>query len=320
MAVILLLWMISCGVSSAERQELSMPENAAPPPAPKAARSVHLFYQAPDAVMYYNEVTVEQSCKGSYFSVCGFSHGYFGLQERNNDKVIIFSVWDPVNYDRPDEVPSEQRVKLLYKDADVEAGRFGGEGTGGQSFLKYDWTLSKTYKFLITAKVSGDYTDYSAYFYLDERNCWKHLATFSRMTHGEVLKGYYSFIEDFRRDFKSVMEVRRARFTNGWIKTSSGNWISLTKAKFTADSTALMTINAGTIENGFFLQTGGETLNETPLWSDMERLPGGLTLPEKLVSKTSHSAHPFTYCLFPMHRKLFSGDCIWKAHWIEEIL
>jgi hypothetical protein len=297
-----------------------MPESPTTSPPPKAARSVHLSYQAPDAVMYYNEVTVEQSCKGSYFSVCGFNHGYFGLQERNNDKVIIFSVWDTGNSNHPDDIPEEQRVRLLYRDPEVDTGRFGGEGTGGQSFFKYDWAVSKTYKFLITTTLSGNHTDYAAYFYLNETNHWKHLATFSRITNGEALKGYYSFIEDFRRDFKSVMEVRRARFTNGWTKTPSGHWISLTKAKFTADSTDLMTINAGAIENGFFLQTGGETLNETPLWSDMERLPGGLTLPEKLVSKTSNSTHPYTNRLLPMHRKLFSGDCTWKNLWIEEIL
>lgn len=250
----------------------------------RAARSVHLAYQAPDAVLYYNEVTVEQSQKGSYFSVCGFNHGYFGIQERNDDKVVIFSVWDPGKQDHPETVPAEQRVQLLYKDPDVDTGRFGGEGTGGQSFLKVDWKTGETYKFLVKAAVSGNRTEYAAFFYINETNRWKHLVTFSTITDGDYLKGYYAFIEDFRRDGKSVKEVRKARFKNGWIKTTQGNWIPLTKARFTADSNPLMTINAGVVDGGFFLQTGGETVNEAALWSYLERLPQGVLLPDEVAS------------------------------------
>jgi hypothetical protein len=251
----------------------------------RAARSVHLSYQAPEAVLYYNEVVVEQSQKGSYFSVCGFNHGYFGIQERIHDKVVIFSVWDPGKQDNPDAVEEEQRVQLLHKDEDVYTGRFGGEGTGGQSFLTYDWKPGETYKFCVTAAASGSRTEFAAYFYMNETSQWKHLVTFSTLTNGDILKGYYSFIEDFRRDVKSAGETRRARFGNGWVKTAQGHWISLTQAKFTADANPLMTINAGAIQGGFFLQTGGETANQTPLWSTMERLPSGLVLPEGILNK-----------------------------------
>jgi len=249
----------------------------------KAARSVHLFYSAPEAPLFYNELTVEQSQKGSYFMACGFKHGYFGIQERNHDKVVIFSVWDPGKQDNPDIVQDEQRVQLLYKDDDVSTGRFGGEGTGGQSFLKYDWKRGQTYRFLVTASLNKNRTEYAAYFYINEQHQWKHLVTFSTITNGDTLGGYYSFIEDFRRDYKSVNEVRRARFGNGWVKTTQGHWVSLSQARFTADSTPLMNIDAGVVEGGFFLQTGGKTKNKTPLWSYMERLPQGLSLPEEAM-------------------------------------
>lgn len=279
----LFLLVIFCMAGGGRAAEKS--ENAKTEEKPiRAARSVHLAYQAPDAVLFYNEVTVEQSQKSSYFSVCGFNHGYFGIQERNNDKVVIFSVWDPGNQDRPETVLAERRVQLLYKDEDVKTGRFGGEGTGGQSFLTYDWKPGETYKFLVAARISDSRTEYAAYFYMNEANRWKHLVTFSTLTGGEYLKGYYSFIEDFRRDVKSVKEIRRAYFKNGWIKTVDGNWMPLTKARFTADSNPLMTINAGVVDGGFFLQTGGETVNETALWSYMERLPQGVSLPDELMS------------------------------------
>ena len=63
------------------------------PQPPRAARSVHLGYVAADAAVFYNEMTVEKSVPGSYFMACGFSRGYFGIQELGNvKKVVIFSV------------------------------------------------------------------------------------------------------------------------------------------------------------------------------------------------------------------------------------
>jgi hypothetical protein len=252
----------------------------------RAARSVHLFYEAPDAIVFYNEVTVEQSQKGSYFMACGFNHGYFGIQERKKDKVVIFSIWDPGKQNNPNSVQEEKRVKVLYKDPDVYTGRFGNEGTGGQSFLKYEWKLFETYKFLVTATVCEKRTEYAAYFYINEDQQWKHLVTFSTLTNGDTLKGYYSFIEDFRRDVISAQETRRAQFGNGWVKTAQGQWIALTKAKFSADSTPLLNINAGVVEGDYFLQTGGETENQTLLWSTLERLPSELVLPEGVMPET----------------------------------
>ena len=46
-----------------------------------ACRSVHLGYPAAEGVSFYNEVTVEKSADGTYFMVCGWSKGYFGIQE-----------------------------------------------------------------------------------------------------------------------------------------------------------------------------------------------------------------------------------------------
>src|SRR3712207_16221 len=80
------------------------------PEPPRAARSVHLHYPAPEADAFYNEMTVEQSVPGSYFMACGFRHGYFGIQELSRGrKVVIFSVWDPTRGDDAAKVPVEQR-------------------------------------------------------------------------------------------------------------------------------------------------------------------------------------------------------------------
>ncbi|HEV8293157.1 MAG TPA: DUF5077 domain-containing protein, partial [Tepidisphaeraceae bacterium] len=87
-----------------------------------ACRSVHLWYKAPEAVAFYNEVIVERSAPGTYFCVCGWDRGYFGIQELGNGKkVVIFSVWDSNQNDKS-AVDEEKRVKLLYKDEKVRIG------------------------------------------------------------------------------------------------------------------------------------------------------------------------------------------------------
>lgn len=238
-----------------------------------ACRSVHLGYTAPEGVAFYNEVTVEKSAPGTYFSVCGWNKGYFGIQELGNGKKLaIFSVWDSGQND-PKKVDEEKRVKLLHKDEKVRIGRFGGEGTGGQSFFDYDWKIGETYRFMVTAKPNGDRTEYAGYFFVPEDKAWKHLVTFSTITGGKNLGGYYSFVEDFKRDKVSTTKTRTAQFGNVWVKTTKGEWQAVTKARFTADSNPVTNINAGMKDGRFFLVTGGDTKNSDTKLKDVMQLP-----------------------------------------------
>ncbi len=252
--------------------------------APKAARSVHLNWSAPEAVAFYNEVTVEQSVRGSYFMACGFRHGYFGIQEQGaGRKVVIFSVWDSASGNNANAVAPDQRVEVVYKADDVVARRFGGEGTGAQSFFEYDWKTGETCRFLVRSSAEDGKTAYAAYFYLPAKNTWKHLATFRTRSGGDLLKGLYSFIEDFRRDGQSAKEIRRASFGNGWALDAAGAWHSLAKVRFTASSAsweAKDTIDAGLVGDRFYLQTGGETKRTTLLASWLERSAEQLKPPE----------------------------------------
>jgi len=247
----------------------------ADPAAPRAARSVHLVYPAPDSTLFYNEVTVDESVPGSYFCASGFAHGYFGMQELGNGKkVVIFSIWEPGKQDDPKAVPADRRVELLAKGEGVRDGRFGGEGTGGQSFYDYPWKPGETCRFLVRAVPEGQKTTFSAYFYVNPDQRWQHMATFRTLTGGSYLKGYYSFVEDFRRDGKSFNQRRSARYGNGWVQTVSGEWLPLTKARFTGDNTILTdNIDAGVSGGRFYLRTGGETKSTLPLRSMIERAP-----------------------------------------------
>ncbi|MBX7105783.1 MAG: DUF3472 domain-containing protein [Gemmataceae bacterium] len=227
-----------------------------------ACRSVHLNYPAPQGVAFYNEVSVQKSARGTYFCVCGFNKGYFGIQEKGDGKkVVIFSVWEPGKQNNPNIVEEDRRTKCLFQGEGVQVKRFGGEGTGGQSFLDYDWKDETIYRFLVTATADGDRTAYAGYFHLPETKQWKHLVTFSTLAEGKKLGGYYSFVEDFKRNRVSTGEIRRATFGNGWVKPLSGSWEPLAKARFTGDGNPAMNVDAGPAGNRFYLATGGATTN-----------------------------------------------------------
>ncbi len=236
-----------------------------------ACRSVHLGYPAAEGVAFYNEVTPDRSAPGTYFMACGWDKGYFGMQELGDGKkLLIFSVWDSGQND-PKAVAKDKRVKLLHKDDKVRIGRFGGEGSGGQSFFDYEWKIGQTYRFLVTAKADGERTEYAGWFYVPENKAWKHLVTFSTITGGKPLRGYYSFIEDFKRDRISATKVRAAHFGNGWVRSKDGKWTPLTKARFTADRNPVTNINAVRDGERFVLATGGDTTNkDTKLNATME--------------------------------------------------
>lgn len=251
-------------------------------PVYRAARSVHLGYPAPEASAFYLEMAVDQSTPGSYFMACGWNTGYFGIQELGDGRrVAIFSVWDPTPGDDPGAVKLKDRVELLHEGAGVRIRRFGGEGTGGQCMTDFDWRLGQTNRFLVIGTAQSNKTAYAGWLWLPDRHEWKHLVTFRTRTGGQPLSGLYSFVEDFRRDGKSVHEVRRARFFNGWVKTTAGPWQALTRARFTASGAEWESrdnIDAGLAGGQFYLATGGALTRSRELRSFME-LPAAPAAP-----------------------------------------
>lgn len=241
---------------------------------PKAARSVHLGWTAPEGTEFHLAMTVEESTPGSYFMACGWNTGYFGIQELpKGDKIVLFSVWDPTQGDDPKSVPADRRVEVLQQHPDAKIGRFGGEGTGAQCKYPYAWKIGEPCRFLLRAAVEGEKTTYAAFFRRPDTREWVALATFRALTKGAPLRGYYSFVEDFRRDGKSVGERRRARYADGWVRTTKDEWVPILKGRFTGDGTPLDTIDAAVKDGGFTLATGGDLKPSTPLKST-------LTLPD----------------------------------------
>ena len=228
--------------------------------------SVHLSYTLPENQnfkWFYNEVTVPvgQDPIGSYFMANGFGEGYFGIQVNSEtERRILFSVWSPFKTDNPGEIPDEEKIKLLKKGEDVYTGEFGNEGSGGQSYLKYPWEAGKTYRFLNSVEPDGEgNTIYTAYFMDPEKQEWQLIASFLRPKTDTWYKRPHSFLENFIPQKGNIQ--RSAHYTNQWARTTDGQWIELTEARFTGDDISKREYRldyAGGETNGkFFLQNGG---------------------------------------------------------------
>ncbi|MDR1342405.1 MAG: DUF3472 domain-containing protein [Prevotellaceae bacterium] len=236
--------------------------------------SVHLSFPLPEneaIEWFYSEVTVPlgQSPAGSYYMANGFGEGYFGIQVNSDaERRVLFSVWSPFKTDNPNEIPENQRIKLLEKGEGVHVGAFGNEGAGGQSYLIYPWKTGNTYKFLTRVRPDGKgATEYTAYFCPSEEQKWLLIASFSRPQTNTYYKRAHSFLENFFPG--SGYLSRKARYGNQWAKTADGRWLYVgDKARFTTDETgrkgARMDYKGG-VENGaFFLQNGGFFSDYTP--------------------------------------------------------
>ncbi len=245
----------------------------------RAARSVHLQWPAPATEAFYVEMIAEQSTAGSYFMACGWSGGYFGIQELGaGKKVVIFSVWDTAHGDDPNNVNESNRVEVLHSGEGTRIKRFGGEGTGGQCMMDWPWQIGATNRFLVRSASADGKTAFAGYIFDAEKHSWRHLVTFRRRGSG-AMSGLYSFVEDFRRDVRSVKDTRRARFQNAWVTDKHAQWQPLKSARFTASGAeweARDNISAGAIEAGWFLATGGDIRREHGLNGRIEaRLPPG---------------------------------------------
>ncbi len=243
--------------------------------------SVHLNFQVPetagDVVYYYNEITVPENndVLGSYFMAIGFGQGYFGMQVNSpTERRFLFSVWSPYKTDNPNEIPEDQRIQMLKKGNGVHTGKFGNEGSGGQSYYKFMWKAGNTYKFLLKGIPTGNNeTDFTAWFFAPEVNEWKLIASFRRPITNTYLTRFHSFLENFYTETGNVM--RKGLYTNQWVYNNKNQWIEITKMKFTADATARkesrMDYSGGAESQSFFMKNCGFFNETTAIDSYFER-------------------------------------------------
>jgi len=242
---------------------LAGPASGFPDAGPRAARTVHFRWRAPAGDLFYNEARVLESVPSTYVAAAGWNRGYFGMQEHSAKDMVIFSVWDSSGAHDSDSAAPDERVEVVYGNPKAAIRRFAGEGTGAQCKYPYAWRAGETYRFLVQAEVNGAKTSYTAWFYLNEAKRWEKLAVFRAATGGGALEGYYSFVEDFRRDGRSPRERRRARFGRGWVRSLAGVWKPIVRARFTVDETPPRNMDASADGASFELATGGDVRNTT---------------------------------------------------------
>ncbi|GGD69761.1 DUF3472 domain-containing protein [Lacimicrobium alkaliphilum] len=247
--------------------------------------SVHLQYQLPDSKedyeWFYSEVTVPDGADtmGSYYMANGFDGGYFGIQVNSEtERRVLFSIWSPYTTDDPEQIPQQYRVELLNKGQGVQTGKFGNEGSGGQSYLTYPWKTGTTYKFLTRYEpdMTKGKTVFSAYFFAPEEKKWRLIARFRRPQTKTYLQGPYSFLENFITGAGQF--ERTATYSNQWVRTASGQWQEMRNARFTYDNTARkksrLDYQGGVNEIGFYLKNTGFFSNPTQYNTTLHRTAG----------------------------------------------
>lgn len=227
--------------------------------------SVHLGYTLPeeDIEWFYNEVIVpeEGDIPSSYYMACGFGEGYFGMQNNSPQKrKVLFSVWSPFSTDNPADIPDSLRITLVKKGENTIVRDFGNEGSGGQSFMHYDWKPGERCRFLMGVKPDGKgNTVYTAYFYDNNKEKWTLVASFRRPKTSTWYKGAHSFLENYSPVMGHIN--RKACYTNQWARTTDGRWVPLTKARFTCCATGTQKMRfdytGGVDGDRFFLSMGG---------------------------------------------------------------
>lgn len=228
------------------------------------ASSVHLGYDIPresrdDVQWFYCELTARTDPLWTYYMATGWQRGYFGMQVNSaTERRVIFSVWDAGNEatDRS-KVGDDDRVQLVAKGEGVVAEGFGHEGTGGHSHVVQDWHVGETCRFLLHARLDGTHTIYTGWFRFGDATDWTLVASFRAPKDGQLLRGLYSFAENFSGANGDAR--RECEYGNLWLGTAGGAWLPVTSAKFSHDATGdtiRLDRGGGVREDRFFLAHG----------------------------------------------------------------
>lgn len=228
--------------------------------------SVHLRYSVPNGKQIkhaYSELTIPvgQDPVGSYFMANGFGEGYFGIQVNGpKERRVLFSVWSPFKTDNPSDIPKDQRIEALARGPDVHIGKFGNEGSGGQSRLVYPWVAGKTYRFLTEVEPDGNgSTIYTSWFGDKAANEWRLIASFRRPKTETHLRGFHSFLENFAPSHGHIQ--RRVDLGNIWVRDQQQQWHECTQARFSVDATGAgrhrLDFAGGSDGENFFMRNCG---------------------------------------------------------------
>jgi len=243
--------------------------------------SVSLGYEFPQNTnikWMYSEVMIPEGYDkiGLYAMANGSRQSYFGIQVKSlEERWILFSVWSPYNTNNPDDVPADQRIQLIKSGEGVTIPEpFGGEGSGGKSYLIYPWKAGVNYSFLKSIEPDGNgNTIYTAYLKDPEEGDWRLIASFLRPQTDTWFAGPYSFLENFNPE--EGYKLRKAYYSNIWAISSDDDWFQINNAQFTTDDIGSiqyrLDYQGGVESNKFYLMHCGFFDLYTENYSDLNK-------------------------------------------------
>lgn len=227
--------------------------------------SVHLYdwrstqSGAPTGDAYdwcYQEVMLPASADviGTYVMSLGVLSGYMGIQMNGYDEQgkslheVLFSMWDDGNTEEDPNLPEYLRAGAVDWADYTTVKRFGGEGTGIQTFVHgHQWECGRYVQFLTNCRPEiATYTVVengveqvrqqenrlvSAWYNALDGRGWQYISTVRLPNSSKYFNSWYSFLENY--NFPTGQAVREAYYRNGYARSRyDGKWYHFNQVSF----------------------------------------------------------------------------------------
>lgn len=206
----------------------------------QSSPSVHLSFSSTDSTTkaynwIYEEILVPEGGDplATYYMSLGFFRGYMGIQTNSEtERRVLFSVWDSKDAEHDKSITQHDYVSLVDKGEATTVNSFGGEGTGGQSYVKTaNWQTGKSVQFLMNISRQPNNSVILSAWYKLEGQDWQYVATWRAPKEQRLFDGFYSFIENY--GYTNGQIRREAYYYNAWGREdATGNWINFNKVRF----------------------------------------------------------------------------------------
>ena len=255
----------NANITSINKWIFDLEQNARPyPPTILMSPSLHIMSwrsehpQAPSGDAYdwaYEEVMIpggDSIVDAAYIMSLGVLNGYMGIQtgEKGTHRTVLFSQWDDGDTDTNPNLPDHLRSTALDHGEGVVIKRFGGEGTGVQSFRNGGafWDFNKYVQFITHCRKETSKYEIeengkvvtksqqnmlvSAWWNAQDGKGWQYIATLRVANRKSFIDSWYSFVECYATSNGQLKRI--GYFRNGYAKARSGTkkWFHMNKADF----------------------------------------------------------------------------------------
>lgn len=204
----------------------------------------------------YQEVMMpkESDIIGTYVMSLGVLSGYMGIQmngydENGNPKhEVLYSMWDDGSTDEDPNLPIYCQATVVDHDPQATVNRFGGEGTGMQTYYRGNhWKCDTYVQFLTNCRpetrtytttengVTQTHTQQnmlvSTWFNAQDGKGWQYMSTLRLPNNNRYFDSWYSFLENY--NWATGQAVRKGYYRNGYGRAKdSKKWYHFNTVDF----------------------------------------------------------------------------------------